>query len=454
MFQQIGNVFIYLGEYLCVLMVVIYILTRTKIYSELEHKKHSIKQQGLLILIFGLLSMYGTVAGIDFFGAIANTRDLGPIIAGLLGGPIAGLGAGLLGGLHRYFRGGFTAIPCSVATVLAGLFAGIMHKVLKGKLPKTFWGVIFVIFFECFHMILVLLLAKPFPHAEAIVREISLPMIIGNAVGLWFFLFIIQNYHKEQEIKMEKEKIENDLKVAREIQTNMLPRIFPPFPGKIEFDIFAIMHPAKEVGGDFYDFFLIGEDKICFIIGDVSGKGIPAALFMVITKTLLKTEGLRDMDPSDILTRVNQTLIPDNETCMFATVFCSILDIKTGVIRYANAGHNPPLIYRKEDSEFEYMNVESGFVLGVMDMVKYKTCESKLSPGDFILLYTDGVTEAMNPAGKLYSEKRLLSIVNQVKIFKGCEIIKDIRLDLKSFVDNAPQSDDITMLAFEYKGGG
>ncbi|MDD3625736.1 MAG: SpoIIE family protein phosphatase [bacterium] len=451
MSKEILNIFVSLIEYVCVLMVIVYIMTKTKIFQDIEALKYSPKQQGILILIFGLLSMYGNTSGVDFFGAIANTRDLGPLIAGLIGGPIAGLGAGLIGATHRYFLGGFTVIPCSVATLFAGVFTGIIHLFLRGTLIKPFWGVLSAIFFECFHMVLVILLAKPIEEAIALVYEISLPMIIGNAVGMGLFLFIIANYRKEQAIKNEKEKIENDLKVAHEIQTNMLPSIFPPFPDKVEFDIFASMDPAKEVGGDFYDFFMLGEDKLCMIIGDVSGKGIPAVLFMVIVKTLIKTEGLRNIEPGDILNRVNQILIPDNKSCMFATVYCAILNIKNGEFNYSNAGHNPPLIYRKSKGAFEYMSVDHGFVLGVMDVFNYKTCHCAIEPGDFILLYTDGVTEAMNSKQELYSEKRLLNYMNSLSNLEVEPVIKSVRFELKWYIKDEPQSDDITMLAFKYK---
>ncbi|HDS09033.1 MAG TPA: serine/threonine protein phosphatase, partial [Firmicutes bacterium] len=296
--KEFFMVFIELFEYVCVLIVIIYILTRTKLFQQFETKKYTLKHQGLMILIFGLLSIYGNFSGVKFFGVIVNTRDLGPIIAGFLGGPVAGIGAGIIGGFHRYlnkvFYGEFTAVPCSIATVLSGLFAGLIHIFIKRKTPSTRIGVIFMALFEVFHMFLVLAISKPFSTALKVVLEVSPSMIIINSIGIGFFLFIIHNYRKEQQVKSEKEKIENELKVAHEIQANMLPMIFPPFPDRHEFDIFALMDPAQEVGGDFYDFFLIGEDKVCIIIGDVSGKGLPAALFMVITKTLLKTESLRD----------------------------------------------------------------------------------------------------------------------------------------------------------------
>jgi serine phosphatase RsbU (regulator of sigma subunit) len=246
----------------------------------------------------------------------------------------------------------------------------------------------------------------------------------------------------------EKEQIESELKIARSIQASMLPTRFPE---RNDIDIFAIMEPAWEVGGDFYDFFFIDKDKICMIIGDVSGKGITAALFMVISKTLLKTESLRGLEPGDILFRVNNLLYPDNEECMFVTVFCSILDLKTGELQYANAGHNPPLLYTDSDG-FEFIDVNKGFVLAGMADTKFVTEKMYLKSDDLIFLYTDGVTEAMNPDQKQFSNNRLLQTLSNLKGKKVQKCIEGVREEVRSFVKEETQSDDITMLALKYNG--
>ncbi|MBN2120328.1 MAG: SpoIIE family protein phosphatase [Candidatus Omnitrophica bacterium] len=248
-----------------------------------------------------------------------------------------------------------------------------------------------------------------------------------------------------------KERIESELKIANTIQTSLLPRIFPPFPERKEFDIYAMMEPAKEVGGDLFDFFLVDKNKLCFLIGDVSGKGIPAALFMAISKALFKTEGLRGLKPDEILTRVNQIIFPDNDTCMFVTVFCATLDISTGRLEYANAGHNPPMLYSGK-AEFEFLDVAKGFVVGAMPDTKFTLQTIDLKPQDAILLYTDGVTEAMNPEDKMFSEKKLKSCVSALKDKNIEELIKGIRDEVSIFAQGTIQSDDITMLALRYNG--
>jgi serine phosphatase RsbU (regulator of sigma subunit) len=244
----------------------------------------------------------------------------------------------------------------------------------------------------------------------------------------------------------EKERIESELKIAHSIQTSILPKIFPD---KKEFNIFAMMEPAKEVGGDFYDFFFIGENKFCFVIGDASGKGIPAALFMVISKTLIRTEALRDLPPDEILFRVNNILYPNNDECMFVTTFCAILDLKTGELQFANAGHNPPLLYIG-DHNFEFLDMDHGFVLGGMPDFKYTCQKLSLKPGGIIFLYTDGVTEAMDKEESLFSDERLKKTLSELTDTNVEGIITDIIDKLKHFTGETPQSDDITMLALKF----
>jgi sigma-B regulation protein RsbU (phosphoserine phosphatase) len=189
---------------------------------------------------------------------------------------------------------------------------------------------------------------------------------------------------------------------------------FPAFPEREEFDIYATMQPAKEVGGDFYDFFLIDSDHLALVIADVSGKGVPAALFMVIAKTLIKNQTLAGMEPADVFTAVNTQLCENNDAGMFVTGWMGILEISTGRFTYANAGHNPPLI-RKKDGEYEYLKARAGLVLAGMEGIRYRQYEIMLEPGDGLYLYTDGVTEATNEENTLYGEDRLRDILNRHK---------------------------------------
>ncbi len=249
----------------------------------------------------------------------------------------------------------------------------------------------------------------------------------------------------------EKERIHSELIVARQIQSSMLPCIFPAFPDRNDFDIYAIMDPAKEVGGDFYDFFFIDNENLAIVIADVSGKGVSAALFMVISKTLIKNETQSGKSPKDVFESVNNQLCENNEAGMFVTCFMAIFNIKTGKFTFSNAGHNPPLIYRKKDNKFEWLKKKHGFVLAGMPNLKYKQDEIYLSPNDIIYLYTDGVTEAMNKENKLFSEERLYNILNtnEYKKISLKDLILKLRKEIDIFSNGAERADDITMLTLK-----
>lgn len=247
-----------------------------------------------------------------------------------------------------------------------------------------------------------------------------------------------------------KERIQSELKVATDIQASLLPRLFPAFPDRPEFDIFASMDPAKEVGGDFYDFFFIDAHNLCFLIADVAGKGVPAALYMMVAKTLLKSEGQRLGEPDQILGYVNNVLATDNDSCMFATVFCGILDVRTGEVRFANAGHNPPLLIKPQ--RIRYLDLKPGFVLGPMQDMTYTTERLTLQPGDTLFMYTDGVTEATNSADELYGEEQLLRALQRVPDLELTDMVHYIRAEITQHANGAPQSDDVTMVAIKYRG--
>ncbi|MDR3332580.1 MAG: SpoIIE family protein phosphatase [Synergistaceae bacterium] len=244
-----------------------------------------------------------------------------------------------------------------------------------------------------------------------------------------------------------KERIEGELMVARSIQSGILPSIFPPFPDRDEFDIYAYMTPAKEVGGDFYDFFMTDDSHVAIVIADVSGKGVPAALMMMVARTLIKNEALSDEEPGDILARVNERLCEGNSVCMFVTSFLGIYDIGTGVLKYANAGHNPPILAHSAGNA-DFLPCARSLVLAVMEGTDYESQETRLDPGDNILLYTDGVTEAFNGEGEAFSEQRLLNVANLSHAWEGPrEIIELVSDELDKFVEGTEQSDDITMIA-------
>ena len=252
-----------------------------------------------------------------------------------------------------------------------------------------------------------------------------------------------------QEEHTQLESIKGDLAVAREIQQAILPRIFPPLPEEAaNMDIAASMNAAKDVGGDFYDFFRIDADHIGFVIADVSGKGVPAAIFMAVCRTLIRATGIRGVSPSECITYSNSLLAKESVNAMFVTAFYGIYNIRTGEVKYANAGHNPPYLM-KADGSVKVLPLSHDFVAGVIDDFQYTEETTLLEKGDTLLLFTDGVTEATSPTYEEYGEQRLeqrLSQLTQV----GCQqIIDAIKADVKAFAGEAEQSDDITLLALK-----
>ncbi len=259
----------------------------------------------------------------------------------------------------------------------------------------------------------------------------------------------IEYVHQMQKEHSQLESLKSDLAIAREIQQAILPRVFPPFPEYSGIlDIAASMEPAKDVGGDFYDFFRIDDDRIGFLIADVSGKGIPAAIFMAVSRTLIRATGVNGGSPADCITRSNKLLAAESVDCMFVTVFYGILNVKTGEVSYCNAGHNPPYIL-KRDGQVEVLPTQQDPMMGAIDGIVYHEDSLQLNPGDALVMFTDGVTEAMNKENEEFGEKRLEDTIADVAMH-NCQQINDaIKADVAAFTDGAEQSDDITVLALK-----
>lgn len=256
-------------------------------------------------------------------------------------------------------------------------------------------------------------------------------------------------------ITAEKERISTELNLARDIQNGVLPHKFPPFPEYKEFLLHATMRSAKEVGGDFYDFYMVDENRLAITIADVSGKGVGAALFMAISKTMLKNLilGGRNRPLADIISQANNQLKENNTARMFVTVFVGILDIRTGHFEYVNGGHNPPLVYEKEKGAFRYLDVVSNFVLAGRKNMSFESQTISLKPGDSLFLYTDGVTEAMNVKEELYGEERLLAALNASQNTEEPQtLLEEMNESVTEFAGDEEQSDDITMLGLTYLG--
>ncbi len=262
---------------------------------------------------------------------------------------------------------------------------------------------------------------------------------------------IVKYIDNIQTITAEKERIGAELNVATQIQADMLPRIFPPFPERHEFDLFASMDPAKEVGGDFYDFFLVDDDHLALVMADVSGKGVPAALFMVIAKTLIKNRAQMGGGPAEILKFVNEQLCEGNEAELFVTVWLAIVEISTGKGLAANAGHEHPVL-RRADGQYELIQYRHSPAVATMEGIRFREHEFELHPGDSLFVYTDGVPEATDARNELFGTDRMLKALNSNVNAEPREILKNVRASVDAFVKDAEQFDDLTMLCLRYYG--
>jgi len=244
--------------------------------------------------------------------------------------------------------------------------------------------------------------------------------------------------------------IQQDLQTAREIQQAILPKTFPPFPGRSDFDIYAAMIAAREVGGDFFDFFMIDNDRLGFVIGDVSGKGVPAAIFMAVSRTLIRATGLKAIPAAECMQYVNNLLCNESVSCMFVTVFYGIMNMVTGEVEYVNAGHNPPYILN--DKGLTKMEMTGGTILGCMENFHYKSRKIQLAPGDRLFLFTDGVTEAFTKEHDAYGEHRLEDFLLNQRSLPIEDLVKGLLKDVNAHANGAAQSDDITLLTISYNG--
>ncbi len=283
---------------------------------------------------------------------------------------------------------------------------------------------------------------------DYITKPFSPPLLLKRVE---LHLKIVEQTREIQDLydKM-KAQIESELAVARDIQLSMLPKNFSREPQE-PFAIYGVLEPAKEVGGDLYDFFYVDDNHFCFLVGDVSGKGVPASLFMAEAKTIIKAIAHSGITTEELLNKANVELCQVNESNMFVTVFLAILNLTTGEFRYTNAGHNPPYILRK-NGMIEPLPLQRKPAVGVMDIVKYSGDEAQLAPGESIVLYTDGVTEANNEQEELFGEPRLEGVLQTVASQGPAEVTQAVLQEVKKFSSQVPQFDDITILTFQYQG--
>jgi len=442
-------------QLISVIIVVAYLLTRSRIFTEVLDGHPTVKTQVILILVFGALSVYGTISGVEFMGAIVNVRDLGPMLAGLLGGPVVGVGAGLIGAAYRLSLGGFTEYACSLATVLAGFFGGLIWLACGRRFAGITIAVLFAIIMEGFHMLLVLGLCRPFEQAVIVVSAVALPIILANAAGMFVFAFIIENLQNERKMQAERdtllremERKNTELAIAAEIQKSFLPDTITQIEG---YDLAARSVMAKEVGGDFFDVIPLevvplGTGKLGIMIADVSGKGIPAALFMALSRIVVRVNAMwYASKPAAAIRDANTIISHDSKSGMFVTLFYGLMDSTSRTFTYVNAGHNPPIHYSAADGTLSELGA-TGIAIGVLDDSKYTQDTVQMAQNDLLILYTDGITEAENARLEMFGLERLKEVILASHTVSSKDIIDEILNAVRAFTGDQPQSDDITLM--------
>ncbi|MFA5238065.1 MAG: SpoIIE family protein phosphatase [Methanoregula sp.] len=449
------TLFLAMIQLMCVIVVAAYLLTRSRFFSRVLDGHPVIKVQVFLILFFGALSIYGTMGGIEIMGAVINVRDLGPMVGGLVGGPVVGLGAGLIGAAYRATLDGFTVVPCIIATILAGLFGGLIWLANKRRFVPILIAVVFAVLMESLHMLLTLIIAQPFSAALALVETIWIPMVLANAIGVLIFAFIIKNLENEHRMQSERDTLvremarkNTELAIAAEIQQSFLPKTIPKVEG---FDVAGKSVMAKEVGGDFFDVIpfevvSLGNKRMGILIADVSGKGIPAALFMALSRIIVRVNATWHRDePARAIHDANNLIAADATAGMFVTLFYGVLDHEKHSITFVNAGHNPPILYHALDGTISELE-GTGMAMGAVKGTPYESKVCPLLPGDVLVLYTDGITEANNEKGEMYGEDRLHGIIRASVDRSAKDILARILDDVNTYSGNAPQYDDITLM--------
>lgn len=442
----------------CVLIVIAYFLIRSERTYTTPHRPQGVREFVVLSLIFGAFSLYAGMNAIKAFDAVVSLRHTGPIVGGFIAGPWVGMVAGMIGAVDRYLQGGPSMPSAVLAVILAGTTAGLYVQYFKKNRKIEVWeAAVFTAVYELSAGLLTLAFVPDLDEAIRIEQGIRVPLVIGNAVGVALFVGCVKILAQERDTRETKKQIESELNVARSIQMSMVPKIFPTFPNIREFELHAMMQPAKEVGGDFYNFISIDAERFCFMVGDVSGKGVPASLYMAVAKTLLESEArsLQGRDCSAIMARANEGLCRDNHQCMFVTVLLGVLNVGTGEVEFCSAGHMAPFVLR-QDGTVSLPACRSGVALGVMEEMPFPSQRLTLAPGEGLVLYTDGVSEAFSATGEMFGDeglaKTLRRSVGPGAIPSAPDLTQAIAESVDRFAVGAPQSDDITILVFKYLG--
>lgn len=430
-----------LVQLVCVIILVSYFFIRTKIFQRSISGSGSLKDTLILILIFGAFSIYGNISGIWLYGSEANVRDIGPVLGGLLFGPVIGVFSALIGALFRYSLGGVTVIPCTLTTLIAGSLSGLIWWVNKKKYIGTVRAVLFILCLEVVHLSLIILISGTSIDILDIISTMWTLMVPLYVIGIAAFSIIYAQYGTEIKEHEELQRQQIELSSANEIQMGFLPKEVPKILG---YEFYASSIPAKEVGGDFFDFLSYDDGRVGIVIADVSGKSIPAALFMALSCTTVRVCSRWLNQPSNLVSQVNSHIVRYAESGMFFSLFFGMLEPCTGTVTYVNAGHPSPLIIKKNGEVQELSR--TGPIIGFMDGEDFSEKHITLFEDDLLICFTDGVTEAKRSNGEMFGKKRLIQIILSHRDKPTKEINDIILSGLSQFAGDTPQFDDISLL--------
>lgn len=447
MLNLIVNAGFELFHLICVITLASYFIIRTPIFQRVVLGKGSIRDRFLITLFFGALSIYGSISNIGFGGSQANVRDLGPVIAGLMFGPWIGIGAASIGAVFRFSLGGITVIPCTITTLLGGILAGIVWKLNNRRFIGTVRAIFFILFIEVIHLGLILLLAGDGPEVREILGNLWTTMLPLYIIGISVFSLVYANYVNEQKDREELERKQVELKSAHEIQNSFLPTHPPVIPG---YDIHACAYPAREVGGDFYDYISFDDGRFGFVIADVSGKSVPAAIFMALSCTMVRVLARWIPQPNLAAEQVNSLITRYAESGMFFSMFYGVISPDHRVMEYVNAGHPPPVLLKQNGEVVELYR--TGSIIGFLEHQIYKKAEIVLEEGDLLVCYSDGATEAKNSDGDMFGKSRLYEVIANSRSRSAERISGSIIDEINHFVGLEPQFDDTSLLIVKRAG--
>jgi len=446
-----------LFEMVSVVMVIAYLFSRSRFYLEILEHRPTYTTKGILVAVFGILSIYGMTSGINYFSAVVNIRDLGPIIGGLSCGPFVGIGSGIIGACYRLSVGGSNVYAAALGPLISGVCGSIIFLLNRREMVSTKVAIIATIGIELGVSIFALLIRAIGGSTSTLLTvfiNVALPMICLTAVAAGIFAFIIHNLISERQVQLEKEKLEQEIAKkeaeAAEIQKSFLPDSLPYFP---KFEMAGRSIPAKEVGGDFFDFMPLelipfSKSQMGIMIADVAGKGVPAALFMALSRIVIRISALWFKNCADAIAFANPVITKDSKTGMFVTLFLGILDNETMTMSYVNAGHNPPLVIRAGTEQIDELK-PTGIAIGVIEDIAFDQDLVHLQDGDVVVLYTDGVTEAINTNTEDFGIPRLIQTVKDSVSLPAQDIVDTIVTRVSEYCGTQPQHDDITLLVIK-----